>query len=113
MFAYLISHAFEIVACKLTNFLDCFYIVDVFIFCSQEVRKRVSDSPPHGQLRSPQVSSSYSRDIGSTFLTKLFTSRIRITNILRITIVLRMMIPSLQMHLFSGHHSVSLILESI
>ena len=113
MFAYLISHVFEIVACKLTNSLGCFYIVDVFIHCSQEVRKRVSGSPPHAQLRSPQVSLSYFRDVGSTFLTKLFTSGIQIMNILRITIMLRMMIPPLHMHLIPSHHSVSLILESI
>ena len=83
------------------------------------MRERVSSFPPDAYLRSPQVSPSYFRDVGSIFLTELFARRIqmmttfRMMIVLRMTIMLRMMILPPQMHLIPSHHSVNPVLESI
>ena len=71
---------------------------------------------PHAYLESPKVSPSYFRDIGSTFLTELFTSGIQLMATLQMmimlwmTIMLRLMVLPHQMHLIPSHHPVSPVL---
>ena len=103
---------FEIIVRKLINCPGCSYIVDIFlfIFALRWVPNRVSSLPPHAHLRSPQVSPSYFRDVGSKFLTELFTSRIQMMTTLRIIMMINLLA---QMNLISSHHWVSPVLESI